>query len=64
MERETPWVNEQLSRFRAALRRKRLRARPTEEQPSRIEASRPPDERDVRAKSTGKGKKTADKWNQ
>jgi len=57
-------LTQQLSRFRAALRRKRLHSRTTEEQPSRIEASRTPDERDVRAKSTGKGKKTADKWNQ
>ena len=34
------------------------------EQPSRIEAGRPQDTRDPRAKNTRKGKITADKWNQ
>ena len=29
-----------------------------------LKPERPPDEYDVRAKSTGHGKKTADKWNQ
>ena len=35
--------------------------RPDEEQ---LAAQRTPDDFDVRAKSTGHGKKTADKWNQ
>jgi hypothetical protein len=29
-----------------------------------LKPERPPDERDPRAKSSGHGKKTADKWNQ
>jgi hypothetical protein len=33
-------------------------------QPDLTEAGRPPDTLDPRAKSSGKGKKTADKWNQ
>ena len=35
-----------------------------DEQRPRVEPGRPQDERDVRAKSSGHGKKTADKWNQ
>jgi hypothetical protein len=35
-----------------------------EEQPSLLEHGRPQDVRDPRKKSSGKGKKTADKWNQ
>ncbi len=34
------------------------------EQPPLVEHGRPQDVRDVRAKNAGKGKKTADKWNQ
>jgi hypothetical protein len=34
------------------------------DQPSLIEHGRPQDERDERKKNAGKGKKTADKWNQ
>ena len=37
------------------------RTTPEEQMPS---AGRVPDDLDVRAKSTGHGKKTADKWNQ
>jgi hypothetical protein len=40
-------------------------APPREERPpDELRGSRPPDIPDVRAKSTGHGKKTADKWNQ
>ena len=35
-----------------------------EEQASRTEPGRPQDVRSVRDKNSGKGKKTADKWNQ
>ena len=34
------------------------------DQPERTEAGRPQDELSPRVKSSGKGKKTADKWNQ
>ena len=37
---------------------------PPEEQRGRIEHGRPQDARSVREKSAGKGRKTADKWNQ
>ena len=43
----------------------RLLKAPTPQEPKRlIEASTPQDVTDVRAKSSGHGKKTADKWNQ
>jgi hypothetical protein len=66
---------EQAERFRQALERKRVAARrgparpgeppihQQEQEPLRDDAY-PPDVRDVRDKSTGHGKKTADKWNQ
>ena len=41
----------------------RPKVRPDEPQ-ELLKPERPPDERDPRAKSTGHGKKTADKWNQ
>jgi hypothetical protein len=37
---------------------------PTEVQDSLTEPGRPQDTMDPRAKNSGKGKKTADKWNQ
>jgi hypothetical protein len=71
--------DEQLARFRQAVEDKNEDAReasesggsprprgsaPDGEQPELHEAGRPQDTRDERAKSTGHGKKTADKWNQ
>ncbi len=45
--------------------RKKERAQAaSEEQQSLVEDGRPQDVRDPRKKSSGKGKKTADKWNQ
>jgi len=41
----------------------RPKARP-DEPTEMLKPERPPDEFDVRTKSTGHGKKTADKWNQ
>ena len=38
--------------------------RPDLTQPDLTETGRPPDTLDPRAKSSGKGKKTADKWDQ
>jgi hypothetical protein len=35
-----------------------------DEQPERIDHAHEQDDRDVRAKNAGHGKKTADKWNQ
>ena len=71
---------EQQERFAAAVERKKAEAdaasrepggatpggSPVDEeiQPSRVEAGRPQDTYSVRDKNTGKGKKTADKWNQ
>jgi hypothetical protein len=55
----------QLARMEEAVDRKVERSKVTaEEQPSLLEHGRPQDVRDPRKKSTGKGKKTADKWNQ
>ncbi len=60
--------DKQLERFRQAVDEKNEEAaRETpvpDEQPELHEAARPQDARDVRAKSSGHGKKTADKWNQ
>jgi hypothetical protein len=55
-----------LERMRRALDRKARveRARVQAEERSLIGAHRPPDDLSPRAKSTGHGKKTADKWNQ
>jgi hypothetical protein len=71
---------EQQERFAAAVERKKAdseqRSRATAEQtpgdsavdeeiqPSEIETGRPQDVYSVRDKNAGKGKKTADKWNQ
>jgi hypothetical protein len=67
----------QLARFRQAvddkneeaLRRSEggtppAQAEVAEEQPELHESGRPQDTRDERAKNSGHGKKTADKWNQ
>jgi hypothetical protein len=69
---------DQLNRFRQAVKQKARRAKEASRRPPRVagkagirgdepeltDPAYPPDERDVRAKSTGKGHKTADKWNQ
>jgi hypothetical protein len=65
----------QKAKMRATLEQKRLRARQLEElaaaearaianERQLLAHERPPDELNPRAKSTGHGKKTADKWNQ
>ena len=60
--------DKQLQRFRQAVEDKNEDAADAasvpDEQPELQDPSRPPDTRDVRAKSSGHGKKTADKWNQ
>lgn len=64
--------DKQLDRFRQAVEDKNEDARSAdqggarsaEEQPELHDPGRPQDTRDVRAKSSGHGKKTADKWNQ
>jgi len=60
--------DKQLQRFRQAVEDKDREASKAaavpDEQPELQDPSRPPDTRDVRAKSSGHGKKTADKWNQ
>jgi hypothetical protein len=71
--------SEQLRRFGEAVEQKKRDAkaaseRPVqrdtpgheieEEQPSRVESGRPQDVKSIRDKNAGKGKKTADKWNQ
>jgi len=56
---------EQLEKMKRAVDEKEPDATHREpEQEELHEASRNPDVRDVRAKSSGHGKKTADKWNQ
>ena len=72
-------TDSQLDRFAAEVKRKQREAKAASEHPeesprsgpdspgeqaSRVEAGRTQDSRSVRAKSAGKGKKTADKWNQ
>jgi hypothetical protein len=68
---ENEQQREQSERMREAVRRKsedaRERAeesRAQAEEHSLLGADRPQDEFSVRAKSSGHGKKTADKWNQ
>jgi hypothetical protein len=56
--------DQQLERMREAVDRKAEEARVEAEEESLAGADRPQDELDVRAKSTGHKKKTADKWNQ
>jgi hypothetical protein len=55
---------QQRERMREALDRKNEEARVRAEEHSIEEADRPPDVESPRAKSSGHGKKTADKWNQ
>jgi hypothetical protein len=69
---------EQLERFGEAVERKKEESERASRQggetphgskvdgdePQLTERGRPQDERDPRAKNAGKGKKTADKWNQ
>jgi hypothetical protein len=55
---------EQLGRMREAVDRKDEEARARSEEQSIDAADRPPDVDDPRTKSSGHGKKTADKWNQ
>ena len=70
---------DQLERFGEAVERKKQEAKEASEQPHQenpagtdvggdqpdlTAASRPQDTRDIRDKNSGKGKKTADKWNQ
>ena len=54
----------QLRRLRRAVERKREQSRARAEEQSLISDERRPDQLSVRAKSSGHGKKTADKWNQ
>jgi hypothetical protein len=54
----------QVDLARQALQRKEEEARAKAEQAKLAAHERPPDEFDPRAKSSGHGKKTADKWNQ
>ena len=51
-------------RAEEALRRKAAEAKAKAEQEKLVSPERPQDEYSVRAKSSGHGKKTADKWNQ
>jgi hypothetical protein len=53
-----------LERMRESVDRKAEDARAKAEQGSLAGKDRPQDEQDVRAKSSGHKKKTADKWNQ
>jgi hypothetical protein len=54
----------QADRMREAAERKAEEARARAEEESLESRERPVDESDVRAKSSGHKKKTADKWNQ
>ena len=54
----------QLQRLRLAVERKREQSRARAEEQSLIAPERPPDQLSPRAKNSGHGKKTADKWNQ
>jgi hypothetical protein len=55
---------ENLQRLREAVDRKAQEARSRAEEDSLAKPDRQPDQLSVRAKSSGHGKKTADKWNQ
>jgi hypothetical protein len=57
-------IGRQLSRLRRAVERKREQSRARAEEQSLISDERQPDQLSTRAKSSGHGKKTADKWNQ
>lgn len=60
---ERRW-REQLMRLRRAVDRKREQSRARAEQRSLTSDERQPEQISARAKSSGHGKKTADKWNQ
>ena len=55
---------QQLERAREALAEKEDEARVKAEEDKLASAERTPDDQSARAKSSGHGKKTADKWNQ
>ena len=55
---------QQRERMREAVERKTEEARARAEEDSLAGADRQPEQLSVRAKSSGHGKKTADKWNQ
>jgi hypothetical protein len=63
-DREDERREQQLERMREAVDRKAEAARAQAEEESLTGADRPQDETDVRTKSSGHKKKTADKWNQ
>ena len=65
-ERDTsrPSFGGQLRRLRRAVERKREQSKARAEERSLISDERQPDQLSTRAKSSGHGKKTADKWNQ
>ena len=56
--------DKQQERFRQALQDKQEEASTKAHEEQLVSDDRPPDELSTRAKSTGHGKKTADKWNQ
>jgi hypothetical protein len=56
--------DKQRERMERALDQKAEEARAKAEEESLLAHERPQDEYSPRAKSSGKGKKTADKWNQ
>ena len=53
-----------MQRFGKSWSARRSQGEMTNKQPEVFDAQTPPDVSSVRAKSTGHGKKTADKWNQ
>jgi hypothetical protein len=64
MSKETKSQQEQSRRMREAVDRKAQEARVRAEEDSLAADDRPPETLSVRARSSGHGKKTADKWNQ
>ena len=60
----TPRDEKQRERMREAVDRKAEEARARSEQGSLVADDRQQDQLSVRAKNSGHGKKTADKWNQ
>ena len=62
--REDERRKQQLERMHEAVERKAEAARAHAEEESLTGADRPQDEIDVRSKSSGHKKQTADKWNQ
>lgn len=64
MSKKTPTQEKQSQRMRAALDRKADESRMQAEQESLAPDDRNPEQLSVRARGSGHGKKTADKWNQ